>query len=46
MRVCVSFDLTMLYLGVFPKEIIRGFGKQVCTREFVMVLLHNVESCL
>lgn len=43
---CVSFDPTILYIGMFAKEIIGGFGKKVCTRVFIMVLFYDVETCL
>lgn len=36
MGVYTPFNPTILYLGMFPKEVIRGFGKEVCTRVSVM----------
>ena len=46
MGVCIVFDPMILYLGMFPKEIIRGFGKEACTRISAMILLYDMGSYL
>lgn len=36
-----TFNYTIQHVGIVPEEIIRGFGKEACTRISAIVLLYE-----